>query len=1320
MGVRRTVRRRRRRRFVAAVAVVVGTSSLVAAAVAVQAGSTNPAGAAASGTVIDLNATFGLTNVFAISPNGRYLVGYSGGYVLVDTCQGAPGGCVAGVQSSPANFVGHQVNDSGTVAGIVSPNTAGAGQIAFWSSGQLSATLVPITTANSPPGGFWPFGLAALTIDAHGNIADDANCPGSTALIECNQVAGIAVVYSPSTNTVHQVTPPGGDPDAATGDLHGSDDSDQSTRSTVMSPGGALAGMYRSDGDPEPLVGLYSGTVTSAGVPSVGASAVLSTTIAEKTYQSIGVRAVNDAGTMVGGFLTRADLSGFDAWKAAGATTPTDLGSLGGSASAVAINPAGTIVGDSTDTTSVDHGVYWAPGATSPSLLDTLLPVNSGWTTQNAVGIDTAGDIIGGGTNGTVKPFLLRASASTGLSIADATVSLPTSGAVTAQFTVTLSPASTNHVTVDYATSDSTATVAAGDYIAKQGTLDFAPGQTTKTVDVTVNGDTHPDIDETFFVTLSNPTGGAAITGTNGVGVGRIVTGQFTLSGKVTDSTGAGVGNVAIQVTGGASPTSVNTDGLGSYTTKLSQGTYTVTAGGGFVPVASGDCTVSATACVVNLDRDRTANFAALPQLDIHNPPPFAKPPTGSSALVLLPVTLSGPSPNPVTVHFATQDGSALQGVDYRENHGDVTFPANSTTPDATPAVVIIGGPPNIDNRVFSVVLSNPTNATLAPGGSVGVVTIGSTSLTATPKPGAWPSAQLGLTGSGWTPNQPVSFAIAHNDGTSRTDLGTSQTAGDGTFNKTVPVAHRLCQATVVATQGSLVRTAPLDAGPPIGRVEYAEGTTTIGQSVALQTGDELCQTDPRFETGLTQQPSGRLVYTSVASLFTPPAVQLDSGINYSIFDRADNVFLFQGVIPLHANAHVCLTLSATKSVLTVLSTNPGPTSTRILPGPCPPGIVSSGSGNVTDPSLGTGEQTIPNTLNGNTHLGGTGAVASGGLTVNGPLTFDLAVLYVPGHVALNQGLRGQGALLTNATLTIRGPVNLVTDAASLLVSRGDLTLDPNSITGPATAPPCNALQNCQGASNNDPNGAAVATSAAPSGPVTATGTGTGGITVGRYPANPVGAPGFNAAGSYFDVKTSNPNTFGTVTIKDCDLHGGTTIDWWNPAANHGHGAWQRASDQTYTPGPPPCATVNVGPATSPNLTQLHGTVFVVEKADLVSVTFTGAITYANHGPLTGGDVHVTRRGGEITDVTGTAKLPGLHGGTATITVAIHRIFGVFEFGTIRVVDPSARLDQTTYLAVAHLPRDGSNGTHGHSPWITIVNHHIATYTLDWNLVDGA
>ena len=79
-------------------------------------------------------------------------------------------------------------------------------------------------------------------------------------------------------------------------------------------------------------------------------------------------------------------------------------------------------------------------------------------------------------------------------------------GNTTITFTVTLTPAATGTVTVDYATADGTAT-AGEDYTTASGTLTFNAGDTAKTVVVTVLDDTVDEGKETFTLKLSKPSG---------------------------------------------------------------------------------------------------------------------------------------------------------------------------------------------------------------------------------------------------------------------------------------------------------------------------------------------------------------------------------------------------------------------------------------------------------------------------------------------------------------------------------------------------------------------------------------------------------------------------------------------------------------------------------------------------------------------------------------------------------------------------------------------------------------------------------------------
>jgi hypothetical protein len=88
------------------------------------------------------------------------------------------------------------------------------------------------------------------------------------------------------------------------------------------------------------------------------------------------------------------------------------------------------------------------------------------------------------------------------LAINDVAQNEGNSGTTNATFTVSLSAASGQTVSVNYATANGSAT-AGSDYTVTSGTLSFAAGETSKTIAVPVLGDTQNEGNETFVVDLS-------------------------------------------------------------------------------------------------------------------------------------------------------------------------------------------------------------------------------------------------------------------------------------------------------------------------------------------------------------------------------------------------------------------------------------------------------------------------------------------------------------------------------------------------------------------------------------------------------------------------------------------------------------------------------------------------------------------------------------------------------------------------------------------------------------------------------------------------
>jgi hypothetical protein len=117
------------------------------------------------------------------------------------------------------------------------------------------------------------------------------------------------------------------------------------------------------------------------------------------------------------------------------------------------------------------------------------------------------------------------------LSVADASPVIEgNSGTTEAGFQVTLSPPSAGPVSVRVDTADGTATLADNDYqqVLNQ-TVSFAPGETTRTVTVSVVGDLGIEPNENFSLVLSNPLGATIADGT---GEGTIINDDFANAGS--------------------------------------------------------------------------------------------------------------------------------------------------------------------------------------------------------------------------------------------------------------------------------------------------------------------------------------------------------------------------------------------------------------------------------------------------------------------------------------------------------------------------------------------------------------------------------------------------------------------------------------------------------------------------------------------------------------------------------------------------------------------------------------------------------------------
>ena len=103
-----------------------------------------------------------------------------------------------------------------------------------------------------------------------------------------------------------------------------------------------------------------------------------------------------------------------------------------------------------------------------------------------------------------------------GISVADASIDEDDTNL---DFTVTLSKSATSAVSVNYATENDSAT-SGSDFTSSSGTLQFAAGDTSKTVSVPILDDDHDEGSEVFFLVLSSASG-AVLTDSSARGVIR-------------------------------------------------------------------------------------------------------------------------------------------------------------------------------------------------------------------------------------------------------------------------------------------------------------------------------------------------------------------------------------------------------------------------------------------------------------------------------------------------------------------------------------------------------------------------------------------------------------------------------------------------------------------------------------------------------------------------------------------------------------------------------------------------------------------------------
>ena len=332
------------------------------------------------------------------------------------------------------------------------------------------------------------------------------------------------------------------------------------------------------------------------------------------------------------------------------------------------------------------------------------------------------------------------------------------SGTTLYTYTVTLSNASDQIITVDYTTNDGSATLADNDYQDNDGSLTFNPGQPlTQQIIVAVNGDTDVENDEDFTVTLNSATN-ANINASADTSTGIIVNddtppppvpqvsiGPPTISQPEGDSGTTlytytvTLSNASDQIITVDYTTNDGSATLADNDYQDNDGSLTFNPGGSLtqeiVVAVNGDTKFEADedfTVTLNSANNATINPAgdtvtgvienddAMPTISIS--PPTISQPEGDSGttLYIYTVTLSNASDQTITVDYSTNDGSAtLADNDYQDNDGSLTF--NPGDPLTQQIIVEVNGDTDVENdEDFTVTLNSATNATIDPVATTG------------------------------------------------------------------------------------------------------------------------------------------------------------------------------------------------------------------------------------------------------------------------------------------------------------------------------------------------------------------------------------------------------------------------------------------------------------------------------------------------------------------------------------------------------------------------------------------------------------------------
>jgi hypothetical protein len=321
------------------------------------------------------------------------------------------------------------------------------------------------------------------------------------------------------------------------------------------------------------------------------------------------------------------------------------------------------------------------------------------------------------------------------------------------------------HTELLYPTDRDTPATAGADYVAQHGTLNFADGETSKTITVPLVNDDWFEGGEAFVVALSEPTAGATLGGQAQIKV-RIESedakqpGRFQFTTDLTSvNEGGGHVNVTIERTGGGNVEAsvrLNVSGGGAMynvypaawqpndfgdvpaTVTFAAGEMSKTIAIPIVDDAQVETTEAFTVTMSGPSNDATLGSQSMTTVEIvDNESAFEWDSGGSLSVdenagtASVTIVRKGSTAAAGSVSYSTYDLSALAGSDYAPVQGTVSFGAGESAKIVT--IPITNDPLAEPNESFGIQLSSPTGGATLGSYVWGSVTIVNDDVAAAP-----------------------------------------------------------------------------------------------------------------------------------------------------------------------------------------------------------------------------------------------------------------------------------------------------------------------------------------------------------------------------------------------------------------------------------------------------------------------------------------------------------------------------------------------------------------------------------------------------------